>query len=323
MKYFCKQWGNEIGPLSSNDIRAMASSRAIQPDHFIRAENSSRWVTADSIPNLFLEISSYSIPLQQAEIRGLEIRKTSHRFNPLVCGLAFSTFTLTAVLAVLILKPFVQKNSSQIASRVAPASPLLPTSPKENRSNGLDSSDSAIVSNEKQQPLPGNVRPMLQPPLPQMERPAPPPPPAVYKTGELAIVSGLSYAVALSAWSNSISKNSIINVPPRASYLIVGIVVINVNREAYLLPPLHLVDENGTEYSPSPHSLRMENALGPVENLNPEVPVTGLLLFDVPRKHTYRLKVRAGLWSTEHAYILLEPDENSREIGPHPAVQGR
>lgn len=50
--YFCKQWGEETGPFTAEEIRRKARLGELQPDHFVRSENSEKWVTADRIPNL-------------------------------------------------------------------------------------------------------------------------------------------------------------------------------------------------------------------------------------------------------------------------------
>ena len=98
------------------------------------------------------------------------------------------------------------------------------------------------------------------------------------------------------------------NTDPRVSYLIIGLVVANGNSEPYVLPPIHLVDENGTEYSSSPDSIWMKDAIKPIETLNPQVPLSGFIAFDVPRNYQYRLRVRGGVWSTEKALIAIDPN---------------
>ena len=121
------------------------------------------------------------------------------------------------------------------------------------------------------------------------------------------MVEGLGYVVAGSLWSNQISANKFLNTPPRSAYLIVYVGVVNGNSEPYMLPPLKLVDENGTEYAPSHNDWILEESLKPIENLNPEVPVGGTIAFDVPKNHRYRLKVMGGILSQEFAYIELDP----------------
>ena len=81
----------------------------------------------------------------------------------------------------------------------------------------------------------------------------------------------------------------------------------NANAEPCLLPPLKLIDENGTEYAPSHNGWMLKDSIKPIENLNPEVPVKGTIVFDVPRNHQYRLVIRGSILSTERAYIMLQP----------------
>ena len=153
------------------------------------------------------------------------------------------------------------------------------------------------------------------PPEPMVRAPAkekaPPPPaqPRVFKTGEIAIAGGIGYKVESSFWSNSISANALMDTPPRAAYLNIVIGVVNGNEEPYLLPPLMLIDENGTEYARSPNDWVQANALKPIENLNPQVVVVGSIAFDVPKNHQYRLMVKGGVLSPERAYISLQPKD--------------
>ena len=67
------------------------------------------------------------------------------------------------------------------------------------------------------------------------------------------------------------------------------------------------MDENGAEYESSAEAMIIENAIGVLESLNPSVWKQGLVVFDVPQNHQYRLKVSGGYWSTEDGYIRVLP----------------
>lgn len=316
MNYYCKQWGNEIGPLTAGDIRSMARSGAIQPDHFVRAENSDRWVTADSIPNLFQpEATSLSpavtvLPTQPAALPPAQIPDANKKSALLVVValLGSATVLLSLALGFLLLK---STPSSNLNASLEASSSIDDKEPSGTLQQARSVSEQ---SRKKTIPVPSHEHaadPGSFPPENSQKKisqaPTPPTPPRIYRTGEIAIAEGLGYSVVGCRWSNRLSDDPLVDSAPRASYLIVGLVVVNGNAEPYVLPPLHLVDENGTEYSTTPDSIWMKDVIGPIENLNPEVPLSGFIAFDVPRNHRYRLQVRGGLFSTEKVYIALDP----------------
>ena len=53
----------------------------------------------------------------------------------------------------------------------------------------------------------------------------------------------------------------------------------------------------------------LDGSIGILDDLNPSVSKQGFVVFDVPRNHTYRLKVSGGFWSGESALIKLETKE--------------
>lgn len=66
----------------------------------------------------------------------------------------------------------------------------------------------------------------------------------------------------------------------------------------------HLVDENGANYD-----TRFESAeFSILEKLNPGVQKIGTIVFDVPRGHTYKLKLSGGFWSSDYAFVELNPE---------------
>jgi hypothetical protein len=298
MKYYCKQWGTELGPLSRDKLREMALAGHLLQDHFIRAENTDKWVTADSLPNLF--VVSGGAPMPQNE-RTTKIRNApsteASRPNRLAWFFGASTLVLTLVVIGLVVPMGVTIVEQPVASSIPPDSIPKP----EKRLDEFVQQNKNLLPTEWPQPRISTPQEKVDVPLP----------PRVFKTGEIAIAGGIGYKVADSLWSNSISSNALMNTPPRSAYLMVFIAIINGNKEPYLLPPLKLLDENGTEYARSHNDLMEKNSLKPVENLNPEVGVVGSIVFDVPKNHQYRLVVSGGMLSPERAYISLQPKEVS------------
>ena len=85
--------------------------------------------------------------------------------------------------------------------------------------------------------------------------------------------------------------------------------VRNDDRKARMVPPIKLIDEQGREYESSAAGTMIENSIGVLETLNPDVSKQGYVVFDVPKGRTYKLKLSGGYWSGETGYIRLEPTE--------------
>ena len=129
--------------------------------------------------------------------------------------------------------------------------------------------------------------------------------PKVYKMKETASVGYTSYSVWEAWWQDRLSTNQFLDEKPNASYLFVDLTVRNDDKKARTVPPFKLVDENGAEYDASSKAWAVENAIGMIENLNPSVSKKGVIVFDVPKNHKYKLRISGGYWSAEDAYILI------------------
>jgi len=132
--------------------------------------------------------------------------------------------------------------------------------------------------------------------------------PTIAEEGETVGVGYTSYAVWRSWWSNQLSDNQYLNEPPNASYLFVELTVRNNDTKARMVPPFKLVDENGAEYEASSNGWAVEGSIGVLESLNPSVSKQGFVVFDVPRGRDYRLEISGGYWSSDEAFIKLDPD---------------
>jgi hypothetical protein len=118
-------------------------------------------------------------------------------------------------------------------------------------------------------------------------------------------VGYMRYIVHEAKFVTELSNNQFIKDSPNANFLVVDLWVQNTDREERTIPPFKLIDETGAEYGTSDKSWAMDNAIGLLEALNPSVSKRGLILFDVPSGHSYKLKVSGGYWSNSDAVIDL------------------
>ena len=127
--------------------------------------------------------------------------------------------------------------------------------------------------------------------------------------GTTVHVGYTSYCVWKAHWSNRLSSNQFLDRSPNASFLFVDLTVRNNDKKARTIPPFYLLDENDARYDADSAATMLEGSIGLIEDLNPGVSKQGLVVFDVPRNHTYRLKVDGGFWSSETALIQIQPTE--------------
>jgi hypothetical protein len=81
--------------------------------------------------------------------------------------------------------------------------------------------------------------------------------------------------------------------------------VRNDDKKPRNIPPFKLIDNAGAEYQTSSKAWRVEDNIGVIESLNPSVTKNGLIVFDVPKSCSYKLKVSEGYWSKEDALIEI------------------
>lgn len=129
----------------------------------------------------------------------------------------------------------------------------------------------------------------------------------IFNTGETVSVGYTSYAVWKSWWATKLSDNEFMDQKPDATFLFVKLTVRNNDKKARTIPPFKLIDENGAEYDTTSKAWAVKDAIGVLDDLNPGVQKDGIVVFDVPKTHTYKLKVSGGFWSTEDGLINLSP----------------
>ena len=119
-------------------------------------------------------------------------------------------------------------------------------------------------------------------------------------------VGELSFRALKSEWLQALSAKKVLDKRPDASFLSILLTVRNDSKEPRTIPSFELIDESGAEYETFEKGWLIDNWLGRLERLNPGVGRSGVIVFDVPQAHRYRLKVFGGLWSQEYALIELE-----------------
>jgi hypothetical protein len=133
--------------------------------------------------------------------------------------------------------------------------------------------------------------------------------PRLYKEGETVSIGYTSYAVWKSWYSARLSDNKLLDHKPDARFLFVDLTVRNNDKEPRYIPSFKLIDENGAEYETTSKAWAVEGSIGVLESLNPSVQKQGVIVFDVPTDHKYRLEAFGGFWSGQHALIELSPKQ--------------
>ncbi len=117
--------------------------------------------------------------------------------------------------------------------------------------------------------------------------------------GETVNVGYTSYRVDSAWWKDTIDGDK-----PDAAFLLVKIWVRNNDKKERAIPPFYLIDENGSEYG-TDNVWGIKDSFDTFHDLNPEVSTSGVIVFDVPKDHTYKLQVSGGYWSSEYALINI------------------
>jgi hypothetical protein len=80
---------------------------------------------------------------------------------------------------------------------------------------------------------------------------------------------------------------------------------MNKDKSSSVIPSLKLVDAQGREYDESSNGFYVTDYLSPMKSVNPDIMTSGYLVFDVPPKRKYSLKLSGGLTSGEYAFVDL------------------
>jgi Domain of unknown function (DUF4352) len=161
----------------------------------------------------------------------------------------------------------------------------------------------AISSSKQQSPMPDQ-----QATSRSKQKPPPPEEPRIFQLGEALKVGYTAYEVLDAYWTDKLPKRYGSEDRPDASFLIIDLAVENRDNQERTVPPFKLVDESGAEYGTSSKAWLLDKSLGLIVNLNPGVQRQGLIVFDVPRSHSYKLKLSGGFWSGASALVQIPKD---------------
>lgn len=95
------------------------------------------------------------------------------------------------------------------------------------------------------------------------------------------------------------------HAPDSGAYIVVKVTVRNNDMDQRTIPPFKLRDADGAEYGTSSNAVWLKDHIGLLDELNPGVSKTGLILFDAPADRAYALKVSGGYASGESTLIPL------------------
>lgn len=212
---------------------------------------------------------------------------------------------------VVVFKPSEQSNSMANAVGYMLDEDLFPEPlPPGPIADGVGEAPPVAYSIEQMTPLPPPSRRSSFPNFPspaERSQAAKKAGPAEYSEGTTFVVGYTGYRVSRSWWSARLSENEFLNQPPDAMYLFVEILINNADKKERMIPPFNLVDNEGREHGASTAAWAVEGSIGQLTSLNPGVTKSGFIVFDVPRKNTYKLKVSGGFWSGESAIVKLQP----------------
>ena len=127
-----------------------------------------------------------------------------------------------------------------------------------------------------------------------------------YKRGKTLHVGYWSYCVWDYEWTYKLSDNQFLNQEPDYTYLKINVSARNNAKDSSILPQFKLIDSKGNEYDQSSKAFAVENSLGILESINPTLTKQGYIIFDVPSKNQYKLKLSGGNLSTEYAYVIID-----------------
>ena len=137
--------------------------------------------------------------------------------------------------------------------------------------------------------------------------------PRIFKMGRNGVrIGNLTYAVYRARWkdylSNYASKGIYGDaVSPDAYFLVIDVVVRNDDKIPRTIPPFYLIDELGREYETSSKVWLIKESVS-LDRLNPGMKKYGEVIFDVPRNHSYNLKVSGGLFGAGSALFKITAD---------------
>lgn len=130
------------------------------------------------------------------------------------------------------------------------------------------------------------------------------------KIGDIVKVGNFEYNVKNIKFKKELG-NQFTNKTADGIFLIVSMSITNVSSESCTIDNslFKLYDESGTEYDFSQEgttaSMMSNEKTLFLKQCHPNIPTTGSLVFEVPNKAVYDLKLSGGIWSGKTAIIKL------------------
>jgi hypothetical protein len=82
---------------------------------------------------------------------------------------------------------------------------------------------------------------------------------------------------------------------------------MNTDKSSSNIPPFKLIDSRGAEYDTTSDSFYLQRDFSVLEKLNPDVTKRGTILFDVPRRTDYKLRLSGGILSGKSTLVEIQP----------------
>ncbi len=126
-----------------------------------------------------------------------------------------------------------------------------------------------------------------------------------YNIGDTVSVNKLAYAIWDKAWTKTLTTNQFLDHSPDAIYLIIDVTIRNDDKEPRMIPNFKLIDETGAVYDTTPDAIYLDNSIGALETINPNVSKRGYVVFDIQKNINYKLILSGGYMSDKNAYVKL------------------
>lgn len=146
--------------------------------------------------------------------------------------------------------------------------------------------------------------------------------PLVYNQNEDVLFDNISYRISDVFWAEEISPRYM-KKKPNATFLVINLTLTNVARkpvDKVFNPIFKLIDSVGAEFESSPHLLITEGLEIKMmtQPLNPRVSMQGYVVFDVPQRNKYKLRILSPFYALEafhssvkvlgfYFYYVLDP----------------
>lgn len=130
----------------------------------------------------------------------------------------------------------------------------------------------------------------------------------VHPMGKPVTVGYVTYLVRKARWASSLGRSK---KEPGTSFFLIDLSVQSSEENPTMFPVCELTDAAGSTELPFPPGVNVSDvphALLPLERLSPRVNKRGTIVFVVPRKDGYRLRVLGGIDSSESTLIEITPE---------------